>query len=103
MHNTTMGRNGRGVEYAGRIPGTSVGSFGVSSKLSRLPRPAVEKDCRGRRGWPVFGEYGDDVSNSSDGVGPGGRLILLGGVDVIAGRKLDDVVGCKYVCLGGAR
>lgn len=55
-----MGSIGSGVEYAGRIPGTRVGSFGASSSHSgaretrrMLPR-MVENDGRiadTRRGW----------------------------------------------------
>lgn len=65
------------------MPGTRVGSLGVSSKLSRLARPAVENDWRGRREWEALGEYGEEVSNNSDGVGPGGKWIFAGGVAVM--------------------
>lgn len=104
MHNTTMGSTGKGVEYAGLMPGTSVGSFGCISSspikssraVARLPRRsrAVEKLCRTDvlRRLPLapplktLGEVeGESVVSaellsSSEGVGGGGRRILVGGV-----------------------
>ena len=91
-----MGRKGKGVEYAGRIPGTKVGSFGAGSvskamlpRLKLVPRPTVEKlgryaDRRRGAGTVEDGEplLGDSL-NTSAGLGRGGRAILLGVEDIV--------------------
>ena len=98
MQRTIIGSIGRGVEYAGRMPGTKVGSFGPSSSGTLpllVPRPTVEKEgrierrrfdlCQGCEGdW--LGESSvavvNEVSNTSAGFGRAGRAMLVGGVAV---------------------
>ena len=110
MQSTTIGKVGKGVEYAGLIPGTSVGSFGLRSsspmrssifavRLPRLSRcPMVEKLALTRRlsdaEFPLAKMFvgdanGESVVNAeeskmSEDVERGGMVILEGGMAVIA-------------------